>query len=37
MDLEVYYGFVVIKDYRDKVVSYINKGVEEGVEFLIDG
>ncbi len=36
-DPEAHYGPVVTRDHRDKVVGYINKGVEEGADLLIDG
>ncbi len=36
-DPEAHYGPVVTREHRDKVISYINKGVEEGADLLIDG
>jgi malonate-semialdehyde dehydrogenase (acetylating)/methylmalonate-semialdehyde dehydrogenase len=36
-DLEAHYGPVVTKAHKDRIQSYIQMGVEEGAELVIDG
>ena len=36
-DAEAHYGPVVTQTHKDKVLGWINKGVEEGAELVVDG
>lgn len=36
-DAEAHYGPVVTQAHKDKVLGWINKGVEEGAELVVDG
>ena len=37
MDDEVEMGPLVTREHREKVLGYVNKGVEEGAELVVDG
>ena len=37
MDEEVEMGPLVTREHREKVLGYVNKGVEEGAELVVDG
>ncbi|MBV6633491.1 MAG: CoA-acylating methylmalonate-semialdehyde dehydrogenase [Alphaproteobacteria bacterium] len=37
MDEEVEMGPLVTRQHRDKVMGYVNKGVEEGADLVVDG